>query len=173
MRLKAEKLKDLVLSEIRKKKNHQTMQRMGGRKNNERKYREKKKKRKKKKKKKKKKKQQKKGHPRKQLKFDDSCECGVAPKPKRHSGLWVWSKMCCITSHQNYVLSNYIHCDVQRVVNGDQAELGSHPWAGYSKKFNFLACKKNLPHSVSLERDSGAYFCGGSIISNRFGGLMC
>jgi len=125
VRLKAEKLKDLVLSEIRKKKNHQTMQRMGGRKNNERKYREKKKKRKKKKKKKKKKKQQKKGHPRKQLKFDDSCECGVAPKPKRHSGLW-------------------------RVVNGDQAELGSHPWA------------------VSLERDSGAYFCGGSIISNRY-----
>merc|ERR1712013_483872 len=116
VRLKAEKLKDLVLSEIRKKKNHQTMQRMGGRQNNERKNR---------KKKKKKKKQQKKGHPRKQLKFDDSCECGVAPKPKRHSGLW-------------------------RVVNGDQAELGSHPWA------------------VSLERESGAYFCGGSIISNRY-----
>ena len=66
----------------------------------------------------------------------------------------------------------YIHCDVQRVVNGDQAELGSHPWAGYSKKFNFLTCKKNLPHSVSLEQESGAYFCGGSIISNRFGSLM-
>ena len=98
MRLKAEKLKDLVLSEIRKKKNLKTMQRMGGSQNNERKYREKKKK--------KKKKQQKKGHPRKQLKFDDSCECGVAPKPKRHGGLWVWSKMCCITSHQNCVLSN-------------------------------------------------------------------
>jgi len=117
VRLKAEKLKDLVLSEIRKKKNLKTMQRMGGSQNNERKYREKKKK--------KKKKQQKKGHPRKQLKFDDSCECGVAPKPKRHSGLW-------------------------RVVNGDQAELGSHPWA------------------VSLEQESGAYFCGGSIISNRY-----
>ena len=52
----------------------------------------------------------------------------------------------------------YIHCDVQRVVNGDQAELGSHPWAGYSKKFNFLPCKKkSSTFSVTRARIWGLF----------------
>ena len=39
---------------------------------------------------------------------------------------------------------------LQRIVNGEEAEPGSHPWA------------------VSLEDKKGNYFCGGSIISNRW-----
>ena len=29
------------------------------------------------------------GHPRNKLAFDNSCQCGEAPKPQRHGGLWV------------------------------------------------------------------------------------
>ena len=60
--------------------------------------RKKKKRKKKKRKKKKKKKERSKGHPRKKLKFDDSCECGVAPKPTKHGGLWVRSKLLIIAN---------------------------------------------------------------------------
>jgi len=121
-RHKSEELKKLVLSKVRRDQDLLAMQRMGGKPSF---ARGKRKKKKKKKRRRKKKKQRSKGHPRKKLKFDESCECGVAPKPKKHGGLW-------------------------RVVNGDEASLGSHPWA------------------VSLEQESGAYFCGGSIISNKY-----
>jgi len=117
---KSKELKKLVLSKVRHNQDLLAMQRMGGKPSFARGKRKKKKKRKRKKKK-----ERSKGHPRKKLKFDESCECGVAPKPKKHGGLW-------------------------RVVNGDEAALGSHPWA------------------VSLEQESGAYFCGGSIISNKY-----
>ena len=64
----------------------------------------------------------------------------------------------------------------QRVVNGDEATLGSHPWAGAWWKYlqifrNLFWCFLKInsqPSPVSLEQESGAYFCGGSIISNKY-----
>ena len=86
-RHKSSELKELVLSKVRVNQDLLAMERMGkshsfarGR-------------IKKKKKKRKKKKERSKGHPRKKLKFDDSCECGVAPKPTKHGGLWVRIKL--------------------------------------------------------------------------------
>jgi len=66
----------------------------------------------------KKKKAKKKGHPRDNLKFTASCECGITKK--------------------------------QRIVNGEESGAGDWPWM------------------VTLETSSGGYYCGGSIISNRF-----
>ena len=77
----------MVLSKVRRNQDLLAMQRMGGKPSFSRGKRKKKKK--KKRRKTKKKKQRSKGHPRKKLKFDESCECGVAPKPKKHGGLWV------------------------------------------------------------------------------------
>merc|ERR1712142_1328816 len=57
-------------------------------------------------------------HPRDELQFDDSCECGITKN--------------------------------QRIVNGEEADLGSWPWM------------------VTLETRGGSYYCGGSIISSRF-----
>ena len=137
-------------------------------------------KKKRKKKKRKKKKERSKGHPRKKLKFDDSCECGVAPKPTKHGGLWVRIKLLIA----NWLVSSLV-CGVrmvrfwyQRVVNGVEASLGSHPWAGglveIEKTIIYwqieISMKRHFhlqPSSVSLEQESGAYFCGGSIISNK------
>ena len=85
-RHKSEELKKLVLSKVRRDQDLLAMQRMGGKPSF---ARGKRKKKKKKKRRRKKKKQRSKGHPRKKLKFDESCECGVAPKPKKHGGLWV------------------------------------------------------------------------------------
>jgi len=58
------------------------------------------------------------GHPRRSLVFDESCQCGVAPNTK--------------------------------IVNGEETVPGSLPWM------------------VSLEDESGFYYCGGSIISSRY-----
>ena len=87
-RHKSSELKELVLSKLRVNQNLLAMERMG----KSHRFAQGRKKRKKKKRKKKKK-ERSKGHPRKKLKFDDSCECGVAPKPTKHGGLWVRIKL--------------------------------------------------------------------------------
>ena len=79
--------KNFNFNKVRHNQDLLAMQRMGGKPSFSRGKRKKKKK--KKRRKRKKKKQRSKGHPRKKLKFDESCECGVAPKPKKHGGLWV------------------------------------------------------------------------------------
>ena len=88
-RHKSSELKELVLSKVRVNQNLLAMERMG----KSHRFARGRRKKKRKKKKRKKMKERSKGHPRKKLKFDDSCECGVAPKPTKHGGLWVRIKL--------------------------------------------------------------------------------